>query len=130
VVSAVDDRSISEVTRRDVLDFLSAEGISWSGRLEEVAFLERLWDLSALPSTDGRFTDASGDIRQHRVNNPSDWPDDWLFSDDRFDLSRSPMMSSAGSSRRPCIRLCAQIPTPCGAWRNPGPSGASAPHRP
>lgn len=88
VVSAVDDRSISEVTRRDVLDFLSAEGISWSGRLEEVAFLERLWDLSALPSTDGRFTDASGDIWQHRVNNPSDWPDDWLFSDDRFDLFR------------------------------------------
>lgn len=35
-------------------------------------------------STDFRFEDAAGDIRQHRVNNPQDWDDDWVFHDERF----------------------------------------------
>jgi hypothetical protein len=82
--------SISEVTRRDILDFLVAETIGWTGRLDEVGFLKRVWDLSELPSTDGRYKDAEGDIWQHRVNNPYDWPDDWLFSDSRFELLRGP----------------------------------------
>lgn len=78
--------TISEITRRDILDTIAIEKIDWSGRLEEPAFLERLWDLSAMPSTDPRFSDAAGDIWQHRVNNPEDWPDDWVFTDSRFDL--------------------------------------------
>lgn len=45
----------------------------------------RLYDLSHLPSSDGRFSDASRDIFQHRVNN-SDWPDNWVFYDSRFQL--------------------------------------------
>lgn len=77
--------SISAVTRRDILDLISAERIAWSGRLSEVAFLSRLYDLSALPSTDSRFDDAAGDIHQHRVNN-FDWDDDWVFDDSRFNL--------------------------------------------
>jgi hypothetical protein len=32
------------------------------------------------------FEDAEGDIWQHRVNNPLDWDDMWVFSDDRFGL--------------------------------------------
>jgi len=79
-------RTISEITRRDLFDHLSLGGTSWAGRLEETAFLERLWDLSAIPSTDRRFPDAAGDIWQHRVNNPHDWPEDWVFTDSRFDL--------------------------------------------
>ena len=39
-----------------------------------------------MPSTDSRFKDAAGDIWQHRVNNPYDWDDDWIFTDPRFDL--------------------------------------------
>jgi hypothetical protein len=54
--------------------------------LEETAFLERIWDLSDMPSTDSRFPNAAGDIWQHRVNNPQDWENDWVFTDDRFDL--------------------------------------------
>ena len=38
-----------------------------------------------MPTTNGRFKDAEGDIWQHRVNN-FDWDDDWVFTDDRFDL--------------------------------------------
>ena len=78
--------SISEITRRDIFDFITVGGIAWSGRLEETAFLERIWDLGDMRSTDRRFSDAGGDIWQHRVNNPEDWQDDWIFVDERFDL--------------------------------------------
>lgn len=43
---------ISQVTRRDIIDALAAEKVCWSGRLEEPEFLSRLFDLSAMPSTD------------------------------------------------------------------------------
>ena len=61
----------------------------WSGALNDVEFLRRLYDLDALPSTDRRFSSASGDIAQHRVLNALDWDDDWIFSDTRFGLADS-----------------------------------------
>ena len=76
---------ISQVTRRDIFDAIRIEGVNWAGRLEEPEFLGRLFDLSSLPSTDGRFRNAAGDIFQHRINN-YDWDDDWVFKDGRFDL--------------------------------------------
>jgi hypothetical protein len=79
--------SISGVTRRNILDHLSMENISWAGRLDEPAFVVRVWpDAGTYPSTDNRYLDALGDIHQHRVNN-YDWEDDWLFHDPRFNLS-------------------------------------------
>ena len=77
---------ISEATRRDIFDFFMIEQISWSGRLDEPDFLARLYDLQQIPSSDGRFSNAHGDIYQHRVNNPYDWDDDWVFHDKRFEL--------------------------------------------
>jgi hypothetical protein len=76
---------ISQLTRRDIVDAISAEGINIYGRLEETEFLSRLFDLQQLPSTDPRFKDAAGDIWQHRVNN-YDWSEDWLYYDPRFNL--------------------------------------------
>jgi len=76
---------ISEATRRDIFDTIIIENVSWNGRLEEPEFLARLFDLSSLPSTDGRFKDAYGDIWQHRINN-FDWDDYWVFTDTRFNL--------------------------------------------
>lgn len=78
---------ISEITRRDIIDAISLGDAHWSGRLEPIAFLSRLFDLSTLPSTDGRFKSAEGDIWQHTVNN-DDWEDDWVFTDSRFNLLR------------------------------------------
>lgn len=78
-------QSISQLTRRDIFDHLSMKKTTWHGRLDETGFLERIWDLGDLPSTDRRCSNAAGDIRQHRVNN-YDWPDDWVFTDGRFDL--------------------------------------------
>lgn len=77
--------TISDVTRRNIIDAITVERVNWHGRLEETQFLSRLFDLKTLPSYDGRFRDAAGDIWQHRVNN-HDWEDDWVFYDDRFNL--------------------------------------------
>lgn len=76
---------ISQLTRRDIADAISVEKISWNGRLEEPEFLSRLYDLASLPSHDGRFKDAGGDIWQHRINN-YDWDENWIFGDSRFNL--------------------------------------------
>lgn len=77
---------ISEATRRDLIDSLLLEKVQWAGRLEEPDFLARIFDVNALPSKDYRFPNAYRDIWQHRVNNPHDWEDDWIFYDSRFDL--------------------------------------------
>ncbi len=76
---------ITEITRRDIIDAMGIEGVNWCGRLNEPDFLSRIFDLQSLPSTDGRFKNAAGDIWQHRINN-YDWDDDWVFYDDRFSL--------------------------------------------
>jgi len=69
---------ISEVTRRDILDFLLLRKKPFHGRLDLISFLKRIWDLSSMPSTDSRFKDAEGDIWQHMVNN-YDWEYDYLL---------------------------------------------------
>lgn len=79
-------RTVTEVTRRDIFDSLRLGNVDWAGRLDEVTFLSRLYDISNKESTDRRFRNAAGDIWQHRVNNPEDWPTDWVFTDERFDL--------------------------------------------
>lgn len=81
---------ISRVVRQNIFDGLRIDGVVWSGRLEEVEFLERLYDLTTLPSGDTRYSDAAGDIWQHRVNNPQDWDDDWIYGDARFNLLQGP----------------------------------------
>ncbi len=77
---------ISDITRRNIFDFIQVEGFCWSGRLEETDFLSRIFSLEKMKSFDSRFDNAVGDIWQHRVNNPSDWPDSWIYQDERFNL--------------------------------------------
>ena len=79
---------ISEVTRRNIFDEITASEILWWGRLSEPNFLNRIFDLSTLPSTDQRFKNAAEDIWQHRENN-YDWENDWIFHDTRFNLLQS-----------------------------------------
>ena len=74
---------ISEITKRDIRETLSSLNL-W-GRLDEITFLDRLYDLDALPSYDSRFKTAREDIVKHRIAN-NDWDDDWIFNDDRFGL--------------------------------------------
>lgn len=78
---------ISEITRRNIFDFIQVENFWWSGRLEEIDFLSRIYNLEEMESYDGRFENAAGDIWQHRINN-NDWEDNWIFYDDRFNLMK------------------------------------------
>ncbi len=89
VTGTLDGDTISEVTRRNIQDSLSLDGVRWWGRLDEAEFLARVFDLNSLSSFDPRFKDVSGDIWQHRVNN-ADWGNDWVFTDSRFNLLRGP----------------------------------------
>ena len=101
---------ITDVTRQDIIDIIrdgvwipfdvpqfDSDSGTWIdghtiwipvyGRLTELDFLERLYDLDHMPSRDSRFTNARDDIWQHTVNN-NDWDDFWYFSDGRFNLSK------------------------------------------
>lgn len=77
--------SISEVTRRNIFDLLRIEEIRWHGRINEVDFLSRIFNLNEMRSFDHRFSNAASDIYQHRISN-WDWEADWIYSDPRFNL--------------------------------------------
>lgn len=85
VPAAATSGEVSRATRQNIIDGIKLEGIHWGGVLDDVDFLERLFDLKKLPSTDRRYPDAASDIWQHRINN-DDWPSDWVFGDSRFKL--------------------------------------------
>lgn len=70
--------SISEITRRDIIDYLLMRQIPFHGSIDIVSFLKRIWDLSSMPSTDSRFSNAEGDVWQHMINN-DDWEYDYLL---------------------------------------------------
>ncbi|MBX5151293.1 abortive infection family protein [Rhizobium lentis] len=80
---------VSVTARQNIFDGLRLDSVFWSGRLDEVEFLQRLYDLQKLRSFDNRFKDAAGDIWQHRVNN-NDWDNDWVYSDSHFNLLHGP----------------------------------------
>lgn len=48
--------SISEITRQEIFDWLRVSGRSWWGRIGEVDFLGRIFDLDDIPSYDSRYT--------------------------------------------------------------------------
>lgn len=72
------DAEVTEVTRRSIIDALLVGDVPFHGKLDLLAFLRRVWNLSAMPSTDYRFDSADGDIWQHMVRN-DDWDDSFLL---------------------------------------------------
>ena len=64
--------NISKEVRSAILDYLITREAPLSGQLGLVDFLGRTWDLSSMPSTDGRFPTAAGDIWKHMEMN-NDW---------------------------------------------------------
>ena len=75
---------ITKITRRAILEVLDTYmATDFYGRLNEVEFWERIFNLEKLPSTDSRYPDMKSDLWQHRVNN-NDWDDNWYI--DKFDL--------------------------------------------
>ncbi len=62
-------RKITELTRTDIVDALVLDKVSFTGQLDIISFLKRIWPLETMPSQDNRFDNAEGDIWQHIVNN-------------------------------------------------------------
>ncbi len=84
-----DSRTITRITRRALSDLIADRRVEWWGRLEEHEFLNRLYDLSRIPSLYYNGEDAEHDIRRHRYAN-YDFPDDYPFTDERFELLDGP----------------------------------------
>lgn len=81
--------SITTVTRHDIFSYLRGISSPWWGKLDEVTFLEGLYDLDQPASENGRLPTVRADIQQHRINN-YDLDDDWIFEDPRLELSDGP----------------------------------------
>ena len=77
---------ITEITKRDIFDILT-NGIEYVYIFCEtkIEFLNRLYNLKLMKSYDSRFSNAEEDIWQHTINN-QDYPYNWIFTDDRFEL--------------------------------------------
>ena len=57
----------------------------YSGRRDDITFLNRLYDLKSMPSADPRFKTFEEEIRQHTIAN-DDYQYGWVFQDDRLGL--------------------------------------------
>lgn len=71
---------ITEITRRNIISYLLNRKTGFSGSLEMIDFIGRIWPLSSMPSTDQRFKNAHADIWQHMINN-YDWDESYLLVD-------------------------------------------------
>lgn len=76
--------SISDNTRRAIIGCFTPDN-KWAGTMADADFLNRLYDLKKMPSKDARFDNAYRDIWQNRTYKDN-WVDDWVFSDERFNL--------------------------------------------
>lgn len=88
-MSPAQNNSITDVTRRGIMDYVLLSNIDWTGNLDDCDFMSRLYNLKELPSHDYRFSTAERDIYQHTVMN-TDWARDWPFTDSRFNLLYAP----------------------------------------
>src|ERR1700722_59005 len=79
---------ITTVTRQDIFKYLRSMSSPWWGELDEVTFLEDLYDLDR-PQPEHSSRSIRADIQQHRFNN-QDLDDDWIFKDARLGLANRP----------------------------------------
>jgi hypothetical protein len=71
---------------REFIEEISQEAkVNFHGRLDEIDFLKRVFELEELEGTDSRFDNVLEDIYQHRIRN-DDWEDDWVFDYEPFNL--------------------------------------------
>ncbi|GAA4028588.1 hypothetical protein GCM10022232_88080 [Streptomyces plumbiresistens] len=77
------------MTRHDIFSYLRGISSPWWGKLDEVTFLEDLYDLDRPAAKNGWLPTVRADIQQHRINN-YDLDDDWIFEDSRLELSDGP----------------------------------------
>ena len=121
---------ITDITRQDILDIIKDGFIeefdepvydgetgeyitenkiymSYFGRLDEIGFFTRLYDLESLPSYDHRYQNALGDISCHL--RWGDYEDFWFFQDPRFKLLQGdgdePLLKFICEMLHPTVRV-------------------------
>lgn len=76
-------KALTRIVKSDLLNFLLQEPFPFGEPDDNegiLPFLNEIWDLRAMPSTDSRFNDAYRDIYHHTINN-DDWNLDFLLID-------------------------------------------------
>jgi very-short-patch-repair endonuclease len=100
-------RFITDVTRRRLIAGLGEMRVVWSGVLDDIEFLSRLYDLERLPATDKREQTAAEDIGRHRLAF-ADWDDDWIYYDERFafhpEHGDQPLLAFLAEMLHPAVR--------------------------
>lgn len=78
--------AITREQRLEIYKSINALGSIWgqSGIIDKVQFLNRIWELRLMSSSDPRFKTAAEDAKKHLIDN-DDWDDDYVFLD-RFKL--------------------------------------------
>ncbi|MGN1381624.1 MAG: AbiJ-NTD4 domain-containing protein [Eubacterium sp.] len=119
---------ITEITRRDILDIImkgfakdpdpldmilgNGQDVNivfmpFYGRLDEVEFLSRIYDLKKMKVYDSRFNNALDEITCHLRN--GDLEDCWFFKDERFHLMKTdddePLLRLVCEMLHPAVRL-------------------------
>ncbi|EJD5689732.1 abortive infection family protein [Staphylococcus pseudintermedius] len=99
---------VSEISVRDILDIIELstedENFNYTGRLDEVKFLSRIFDLKNMKSNDNRFKNMYEDILQHTVRN-DDWDHNWLFYDERLDIRGDNFIKFLEEIFHPAVRI-------------------------
>jgi len=70
--------NITEVSRRDILDYILSRKISFTGRLETTEFLELVWKECGIDYIASDLESAKKETWQHTINN-DDWDDKYLL---------------------------------------------------
>ncbi|MBL1411101.1 abortive infection family protein [Sphingobacterium faecale] len=80
---------ITQEIRNEIADEIIAKNLIYNGKVRHSDFLNRLFDLKEMPSTDYRpeYNNAYKDIYQHADMNPGDWDKGWVFTDERLNLT-------------------------------------------
>lgn len=78
--------AITREQRLEIYKSINALGSIWgqSGMISKVQFLNRIWELRLMSSSDPRFKTAAEDAKKHLIDN-DDWDDGYVFLD-RFKL--------------------------------------------
>lgn len=113
----VSSHRITEVTRRRLREGLPT---AWWGTLDELQFLERLYDLNNLPSLDPKHVTAAEDIGHHCILDPDDWEADWIWRDERFALADGDdeLLRFLAEMLHPAVRTDADEVERLRAWMN------------
>lgn len=95
--------SVAEIL--DIIELsIKDEKFNYTGRLNEVQFLSRIFNLKKMESNDNRFSNMYGDILQHTVRN-DDWDYNWLLYDERLDIRGENFIKFIEEIFHPAVRV-------------------------